>query len=168
LKGQAHRSRRGYSGSIVQIGKALLQAKHYLSHGLFVRWVEDEVGLPARTAQAYMQVAQWLQAKSVAVALLPPSVLYLLSAPSAPEALVADIISKDRRRRADFAGSIRAELKELRDKRSTEHSLTNKQIVGETEPGPTRCYVGGSILLVNARARPVRVGGTHRRCPRGL
>jgi hypothetical protein len=65
----AYRIRRGYSGAIVQIGKSLLQAKHYLSHRLFVRWVEDEVGLPARTAQAHMQAARWLQAKSATVAL---------------------------------------------------------------------------------------------------
>jgi hypothetical protein len=41
-----------------------IAAKHYLSHGSFLRWVETEAGLPARTAQAYMQVAHWASGKN--------------------------------------------------------------------------------------------------------
>src|SRR5262249_7339757 len=64
LKGQAERIRRQYVGSIIQIGRALLSAKSHLSHGEFLCWVEGEVCIPARTAQAYMRVAQWSEDKS--------------------------------------------------------------------------------------------------------
>jgi hypothetical protein len=59
LKGQATRIRQYAGKAIVQIGGDLVSAKHYLSHGQFLRWVENEVGIPPRTAQAYMQAAQW-------------------------------------------------------------------------------------------------------------
>jgi hypothetical protein len=94
LKAQAHRIRRQTAISIISIGKDLIGAKHYLSHGLFVNWVEAELGIPARTAQAYMQVAHWSEHKSAAVALLPPSVLYLLCSPRTPQELIADVLRR--------------------------------------------------------------------------
>ncbi|HEV2956733.1 MAG TPA: DUF3102 domain-containing protein, partial [Xanthobacteraceae bacterium] len=94
LKGQATRIRQYAGKSIIQIGKDLAAAKHYLSHGQFVRWAEKEVGIPARTAQGYMRAAQWAAGKSAAVAHLPPSLLYVLSASSTPEELVEDILRK--------------------------------------------------------------------------
>jgi hypothetical protein len=92
LKGQADRIQRQCASSILQIGKALLEAKRHLSHGSFLRWVEAEVCMPARTAQAYMRVATWASARSATVAHLSPSVLYLLSASSAPEEFVSGIL----------------------------------------------------------------------------
>src|ERR1700694_3470263 len=58
LKGQAERIRRQCATSIIQIGKALFEAKRHLSHGAFLRWVEWEVCMPVRTAQACMRVAR--------------------------------------------------------------------------------------------------------------
>jgi hypothetical protein len=94
LRGHAERIRRGWATSIIQIGKELVEAKRHLSHGVFIRWVKTEVGLPPRTAQAYMQVAHWAKGKSATVARLPPSVLYLVSSPSAPEEFVAHMLNK--------------------------------------------------------------------------
>jgi hypothetical protein len=68
LKVQVHRIRRQAPISIVHIGKGLIVAKHYLSRGMFLKWVEGEVGIPARTAQAYMHVAQWAAHKNATVA----------------------------------------------------------------------------------------------------
>jgi hypothetical protein len=93
LRGQADRIRRQCVTSIIQIGKALLEAKHHLSHGAFLLWVEWEVCIPVRTAQAYMRVASWASRKHATVAHLSPSVLYLLSASSTPEEF-ADAILK--------------------------------------------------------------------------
>src|SRR5436305_1571476 len=64
LRGQADRIRQHCASSIIQIGKALLEAKHHLSHGAFLPWVECEVGIPARTAQVYMRSANWAAGKS--------------------------------------------------------------------------------------------------------
>jgi hypothetical protein len=94
LKGQADRIKRQCVTSIIQIGKALLEAKRHLSHGEFVHWVEGEAGIPARTAQAYMRVASWASTKGTTVAQLAPSTLYLLSASSTPKEFVSDVLGR--------------------------------------------------------------------------
>ena len=75
LRGQADRIRRQCATSVIQIGKALLEAKRHLSHGGFLRWVECEVCIPVRTAQTYMRVANWASDKGATVAHLSPSAL---------------------------------------------------------------------------------------------
>jgi hypothetical protein len=114
LKAQVHRIRRQTAISIINIGKDLIAAKHYLSHGLFVNWVETEVGIPARTAQAYMQVAYWSEHKTATVALLPPSVLYLLSSPRAPQELIADVLRRVESGERVALPAVRKELTRLR------------------------------------------------------
>ena len=94
LRAQAHRIRERAAASIVAIGKDLLLAKHYLSHGTFLRWVVCEVGIPTRTAQDYMRVANWVAGKSATVAHLPPSVLYALSAHGAPDEFAIQIAKR--------------------------------------------------------------------------
>jgi hypothetical protein len=117
LKAQVHRIRRQTAISIIGIGKDLIAAKHYLSHGLFLSWVEAEVGIPARTAQAYMRVAHWSGHKSATVALLPPSVLYLLSSPRTPQAFIADVLRRIELGERIALPAIRKELKHSREGR---------------------------------------------------
>jgi len=111
LRGQADRIRRQCASSIIQIGKALLEAKRHLSHGAFLRWVESEVGIPPRTAQAYMRAAQWASGKSAAVAHLPPSAIYLLSSNGVPEKFVAAVLERLDAGEQIGAVAIRQELK---------------------------------------------------------
>lgn len=118
LRGQAERIYRHVASSVINIGKDLAGAKSYLTHGAFVAWVESEVGIPARTAQAYMRVARWASQKGATVAHFPPSLLYLLSASNTPEAFVSDIV---RRVNAGERISIRALRDKLRDLRDTAH-----------------------------------------------
>lgn len=94
LKGQADRIRRYAGKCIITIGKDLIGAKRYLPHGAFVRWVESEVGIPARSAQGYMKVAEWVADKSTRAAQLPPSVLYVLSRPRTPKAFADAILER--------------------------------------------------------------------------
>lgn len=115
LRGQVERIRRSASRSIVEIGKDLIGAKHYLSHGAFLRWVESEVGIPARTAQAYMQAAQWVSNKGAGVAALPPTLLYLLSAPSTPEEFITSVLKRVGAGEQISFQSVRRELKALRE-----------------------------------------------------
>jgi hypothetical protein len=115
LKGQATRIRQYAAKSIIQIGKDLTSAKHFLSHGQFVRWVETEVGIPVRTAQAYMRAAQWASGKGATVALLPPSLLYVLSASSTPKEVIEEIITKAEAGERITLSTIRAKLRALRD-----------------------------------------------------
>jgi hypothetical protein len=118
LRGQAERIRRHVASSAINIGKDLAGAKHYLTHGAFVAWVESEVGIPARTAQAYMRIARWASQKGATVAHFPPSLLYLLSASNTPEAFVSDVV---RRVNAGERISVRALRDKLRDLRDTTH-----------------------------------------------
>ena len=114
LKGQADRIRKQCVTSIIQIGKALNESKRHLSHGAFLKWVEWEVCLPARTAQAYMRIANWAADKSAAVAHLSPSMLYVLSASSTPNDYVVEILSRAESGETIAPSAVRNELKALR------------------------------------------------------
>jgi len=125
LRGQADRIRRHCVTSIIQIGKALNESKRHLSHGVFLSWVEWEVRLPARTAQAYMRVASWAADKSAVVAHLSPSALYVLSASSTPNEFVAEILNRAEGGEFIAPATIRNELKAIRANR--QQSLGNVQ-----------------------------------------
>jgi hypothetical protein len=114
LKGQADRIRHQCVTSVIQIGKALLEAKRHLSHGAFLRWVEWEVGIPVRTAQAYMRTASWASGKSATIAHLSPTMLYLLSAPSTPADLVAKVLARIEGGEIVVPSMVREELKKMR------------------------------------------------------
>jgi hypothetical protein len=128
LRGQADRIRRQCSTSTIQIGRALLEAKRHLSHGEFIRWVEWEVSIPARTAQAYMRVASWAAGKGATVARLPPSALYLLSASNTPEQLVSSILSRAEAGEYVAPCVIREELKALRMRMNEQQDRPAKEI----------------------------------------
>lgn len=114
LRGQADRIRRQCAISTIQIGKALIEAKRYLSHGEFVRWVECEVGIPARSAQAYMRAAKWASDKHATVARLSPSALYLLSAAATPEDFVTDVLNRTEAGECIPPSVLREELRAFR------------------------------------------------------
>jgi hypothetical protein len=143
LKVQATRIRQYTAKSIIQIGKDLAAAKHYLSHGQFVRWVEVEVGIPARTAQAYMRAAQWASGKSATVALLPPSLLYVLSASSTPNELVEEIMKKAEAGERIALATVRAKLRALR------HATRNELIDG--------CIAGPPVMHDDDCAQEQRI-----------
>jgi hypothetical protein len=121
LKGQADRIRRHCATSTIQIGRALLEAKRHLSHGAFLRWVEWEVCIPVRTAQAYMRVASWAADKGATVAHLSPSSLYLLSASSTPTDFVSRVLSRAEVGEYIAPSVMRAELRALRASDQQKH-----------------------------------------------
>jgi hypothetical protein len=141
LRGQADRIRRYVGTSIVKTGKDLLAAKHYLSHGVFLRWVESEVGIPARTAQGYMQVAQWAASKDATVAHLPPSVLYTLSARSTPKEFTNDVLKRIDAGEHIPPHCVRRELKVFRQAR-----LNKRDRRTEREP----LKLNGKATLIDA------------------
>jgi hypothetical protein len=137
LKEQARKIVRTSANSVIQIGRDLVAAKHYLNHGAFLRWVEGEVGMRARTAQAYMQVANWVSGKSATVAHLPPSVLYLLSAASTPEQYVGDILRRIEAGENVALTVVRDELKALRRQKNGAHTDNRCSDGDAGESGPT-------------------------------
>lgn len=114
LRGQADRIRRQCVTSIIQIGKALIEAKRHVSHGAFLEWVEAEVCLPARTAQAYMRVAGWASGKGATVAYLSPSILYVLSSSSTPQEFVQSVLARVEAGENISVSRLRVELKNAR------------------------------------------------------
>lgn len=115
LMGRAERIRRQASSSVIGIGRDLVEAKRYLSHGAFIAWVEGEVGIPARTAQAYMRVAKWGPAKSAKISQLPVSLLYVLSASGTPEEFAADVVKRVESGERISVRAIHTELRDLRE-----------------------------------------------------
>jgi len=132
LRGHANRIRQYVGKSIIQIGKDLAGAKHYLSHGEFLKWVESEVGIPARTAQAYMQAAHWASDKRVAVALLPPSLLYVLSARSTPKEISDDVLRRAEAGERIELSSVRDEIKVMRASRFRHCDRSNRHASRDT------------------------------------
>ena len=82
------------TAGIIEVGRNLLAAKEHLEHGLFVAWVEAEVGISGRTAQRYMAIARLAESKSDSVSLLPPTVVHRLAARSAPIEVVDYVIAR--------------------------------------------------------------------------
>jgi hypothetical protein len=80
---------------LIDIGRDLLAAKkHLIDHGNFVTWVEAEVGIARRTAQAYMAIAKLADDKGAAIALLPPTTVHRLASKSAPPEVVSRVLAK--------------------------------------------------------------------------
>lgn len=74
--------------SIFEIGQRLLTVKKRLGHGRFGSWLETEFDWDDRTARRFMSVAENLKGKldTVTETNFAPSALYILAAPSTPEA----------------------------------------------------------------------------------
>jgi hypothetical protein len=72
---------------VVEIGRRLTDAKRRLGHGRFLVWLAAEFGWSERTAENFMRVYV-LRGKFANFADLdvPLSALYLLAAPSTPDA----------------------------------------------------------------------------------
>lgn len=98
LRAQADRIRTRVgkaTSDLIDIGRDLLAAKNNLvDHGAFIKWVESEVGIVRRTAQAYMALAKLADDKGAAVALLPPTTAHRLAAKSAPPEIVSEVVAK--------------------------------------------------------------------------
>jgi hypothetical protein len=160
LQGQAERIRRQASTSIIQIGRALINAKRYLSHGAFIIWVENEAWIPARTAQVYMRIAEWTSGKNAAAAHLPPSVLQLLSAPSTPKEFIDSVLARFDAGEPIIPSTIRRELKVLRQaQRETLQKMTSISVsrdnssaedAGTHRRGADGAYVDAAATLRQA------------------
>lgn len=79
------------TAAVIEIGHALADAKIRVKHGKFAKWVTEQCGFTARTAQNYMRAAA-LTAKCEIVSLLNPAVLYRLAAPTTPEGVVDAVV----------------------------------------------------------------------------
>lgn len=81
-------------GNVLAIGDKLLSAKRELGHGHFIHWLEAEFCWDPRTAQRYIQAAEWARDKNDTVSLLEPTALYLLSARSTPAVVQNEVLNR--------------------------------------------------------------------------
>lgn len=81
---------------MIETGRDLLAVKDQLEHGAFTHWVEGEIGMAMRTAQGYMRAAQWAdqEAKNANFALLQPTTVQRLAAPSCPSEVRAEVLER--------------------------------------------------------------------------
>jgi hypothetical protein len=106
--------------AIIQIGQELLAIKHEMSHGTFTRWINAEMGgTTLRTAENYMRVARWVEGKPETVALLPPTVLYALTSPSASTAVVGEVLAAAETGNPLPVATIKAKVKASKAERCT-------------------------------------------------
>src|SRR4051812_44605472 len=79
--------------SAARTGQAILSVRDDLEHGRFLAWL-DANGLSKSTAYRFMDVAQRLGHELPTVGSLPLTVVAQLAAPSTPEPVRADVVSR--------------------------------------------------------------------------
>ncbi len=77
---------------IIATGRDLIEVKSKLEHGQFASWLNRSFNMTVRTAQKYMRAAEWVADKSELSSHLTPTTIYLLSAPSTPEAAQRQVL----------------------------------------------------------------------------
>ena len=73
-------------GDVIEIGRRLTECKRIAGHGNWLQWLEREFGWEERTARNFMAVHEMSKSANFADLSIPVSGLYLLSAPSTPQA----------------------------------------------------------------------------------
>ena len=79
-----------------EIGVRLIECKKLCAHGQWLGWLEREFGWSDRTALNFIHIYELKQSKSEKFSdlSLPISALYLLAAPSTPEAAKTEVITR--------------------------------------------------------------------------
>ncbi len=116
----------------LEVGRQLLRAKDILPHGAFERWVQDVLDMKPRTARNHMNAARWLHGKPATVADLPPTVLYALSAPSAPAEVVQLVVDAAAAGEPLNAGAIEMQI------HTAKHADAELKAAQRRTPGITR------------------------------
>lgn len=78
---------------IVEVGQKLVEVKEKLGHGRFLDWLKAEFEWTHETARRFMTVAQQF-GQSPHVVEFAPTALYILAAPSLPEAARTEAITR--------------------------------------------------------------------------
>jgi hypothetical protein len=84
-------SKQVYS-DVVEIGDRLTRCKKIVGHGNWLSWLDREFQWTDRTARNFMRVFEESKSETFSDLNLPVSALYLLAAPSTPDAARAEIV----------------------------------------------------------------------------
>jgi Protein of unknown function (DUF3102) len=110
--------------AIIEVGRDLRAVKQQLAHGQFCCWVQAECGFTTRSAQKYMQSAE-LADKNELSSHLSLSVLYLISAKSAPTEVVTEVMSRVESGKVVSEAVVKAMLTKAKEKRERNDRRSN-------------------------------------------
>lgn len=79
---------------IIEIGRELTAVKADLPHGQFLPWIAAEFEMTAQTAQNFIRVCERFGEQKQNYFVFQPTVLYALSAPSTPDAVIDKAVAK--------------------------------------------------------------------------
>ncbi|WP_267427217.1 hypothetical protein [Methylobacterium sp. GC_Met_2] len=125
-KAVVERYRQRQKAYVIDTGRDLLAIKARLEHGLFLEWVQAELGMTPRSAQRAMSAAEVLGDKSDTVSYLPPTAIYALSAPSTPAPVRAAVLRRIEAGEAVRAENVMHEVREARDE-ARKRAATEKE-----------------------------------------
>jgi hypothetical protein len=80
--------------NVIEIGRHLTEAKDIAGHGNFLPWLDREFGWTEMTATRFINVYEMSKSNNLLDLDLPLSGLYLLAAPSTPEAARQEVIER--------------------------------------------------------------------------
>jgi hypothetical protein len=103
--------------SMFAIGRDLLAIKAKLPHGAFGKWITAEFDMSDRTAQNYMNATLAFE-KNESVSFLPPTVIYMLAAPSTPTEIIESVIAESERGNVPTAKSVSRRISDEKEKRA--------------------------------------------------
>ncbi|HEY1495410.1 MAG TPA: DUF3102 domain-containing protein, partial [Candidatus Solibacter sp.] len=86
-----HALARATAAAIVEIGRSLTDVKARLKHGQFLEWIEREFAWSQPSAWRFMNVFEQFKLSNLNNLEIDVSALYLIAAPSTPEALRAEV-----------------------------------------------------------------------------
>jgi hypothetical protein len=132
--------------NIIEIGARLTECKHICGHGNWLPWLEREFGWEETTAQRFMRVHALAQSKSGNLPDLPVSAIYLLAAPSTPEAARSEIIERAKTGTPVSVAEVKQTINAAKARRGAEAT-------GKALPVDKRTGADGK-----ARRRPVKGG----------
>jgi hypothetical protein len=130
LREVAARIRGRRTANAIDIGHDLIRVKGQIGHGEFTKWVENDCDLTIRTAQNYMNVARWADAKNENVTFLervPLSVLYELAADDVPaeaeNVVIASFLAGTRLTAAEVARRIAQAREDIQEAEAAADSV---------------------------------------------
>jgi len=97
LEGVIREGEKRLTCSGVVIGAALIEAKQYFAHGMFLRWCHLVAGFEPRRTQRYMNAAHLFQCYGEDVCRLPLTAAQDLGASSVSEDTVREVLARVRR-----------------------------------------------------------------------
>ncbi|MDF5725204.1 MAG: DUF3102 domain-containing protein [Rhizonema sp. PD37] len=111
--------------SIINIGQRLLEVKEQMEHGRFEIWLKSEFNWGLWTARKFMQVTRQFKSVNFTDLSIDTSALYLLAAPSTPEAVRQEILERAEKGEAITHSKVRAITSVYKESAKSKFSKTS-------------------------------------------